>query len=309
MSQVKLWWWTVATWPGSRPPSDGSILPDGPASGDLAGRVALVTGGNRGIGRAAALGLARAGADVAIVARDASAGAEACRHLRALGRRAEFFQCDVRSSPEVEATTAAVVNRFGGLHILVTSAGVAPEETPAENTSDDEWARILATNLTGAFLCCRAAGRRMLAAGSGVIINIASVAAEAHLPGQIAYCASKAGVVALTRGLAQEWGPHGVRVVAVAPGYVQTDMNRHVWEPLAPSLDARGRLRDAEAANLEPAISRAREIYTRTVTRAPLGRYGRPEEVAALIVLLASDSAAFATGTTFHIDGGYLSRP
>jgi NAD(P)-dependent dehydrogenase (short-subunit alcohol dehydrogenase family) len=202
-----------------------------------------------------------------------------------------------------------VVERFGGIDILVTSAGVAPEETPAENTSDEGWARILDTNLTGAFLCCRAAGRRMLAAGSGVIINIASVAAEAHLPGQIAYCASKAGVVALTRGLAQEWGPHGVRVVAVAPGYVQTDMNREVWELLAPSLDARGRLRDAEAASPEPRISRAREIYIRTVTRTPLGRYGRPEEVAALIVLLASDSAAFATGTTFYMDGGYLSRP
>jgi 2-dehydro-3-deoxy-D-gluconate 5-dehydrogenase len=299
----------VATWPGSRPPFDGPKLPDGPASGSLAGRVALVTGGNRGIGRAAALGLAGAGADMAIAARDASAGSDACRHVRALGRRAEFFPCDVRSAEQVESTTAAVVDRFGGLDILVTSAGVASEETAAEDTSDEEWARILDTNLTGVFLCCRAAGRRMLASGSGVIINVASVAAEAHLPGQIAYCASKAAIVALTRGLAQEWGPHGVRVVAVAPGYVQTDMNRNVWEPLAPSLDARGRLRDAEAANLEPAISRAREIYTRTVTRTPLGRYGRPEEVAALIVLLASDAASFATGTTFHIDGGYLARP
>jgi NAD(P)-dependent dehydrogenase (short-subunit alcohol dehydrogenase family) len=299
----------VATWPGSGRPPDNPILPDGPASGGLAGRVALVTGGNRGIGRAAAIGLAGAGADVAIAARDASVGTAACRHVRALGRRGEFFRCDVRSSKEVEATTAMVVERFGGLDILVTSAGVAPEETRAESTSDEEWARIVDTNLTGAFLCCRAAGRHMLAAGSGVIINIASVAAEAHLPGQIAYCASKAGVVALTRGLAQEWGPHGVRVVAVAPGYVQTDMNRDVWEPLAPFLDARGRLRDAGAARLEPKVSRAREIYTRTVTRTPLGRYGRPEEVAALIVLLASDSAAFATGTTFHIDGGYLARP
>jgi NAD(P)-dependent dehydrogenase (short-subunit alcohol dehydrogenase family) len=246
---------------------------------------------------------------VAIAARDAAAGADACRDIKALRRDVEFLRCDVCSPEEVEATTASVVERFGGLDILVTSAGVAPPETPAEDTSEYEWARILDTNLSGAFLCCRAAGRRMLAHGGGVIINIASVAAESHLPGQIAYCASKAGVVALTRGLAQEWGPRGVRVVAVAPGYVQTDMNRDVWEPLAPYLDARGRLRDREAASLEPGIARAHEVYARTVTRTPLGRYGRPEEVAALVVLLASDSAAFATGTTFYMDGGYLSRP
>jgi 2-deoxy-D-gluconate 3-dehydrogenase len=271
--------------------------------------VALITGGNRGIGRAVALGLARAGANVAIAARDAAAGADACREIGALCRQVEFLRCDVRSPAQVEATTSTVVERFGGLDILVTSAGVASEEIPAENTPEEEWARILDTNLTGAFLCCRAVGRRMLATGRGVIINIASVASEAHLPGQIAYCASKAGLVALTRGLAQEWGPHGVRVVAVAPGYVQTDMNRGVWEPLAPYLDARGRLRDREAGGLDPGIVRAGEIYTRTVTRTPLGRYGRPEEVAALVVLLASDSAAFATGTTFYMDGGYLSRP
>ncbi len=292
----------MVTWPGS---------PAEPVShaGSLVGRVALVTGGNRGIGRAVALGLARSGADVAIAARDAAAGADACRDIRALRRHAEFLRCDVRSPEEVEATTTTVVERFGGLDILVTSAGVVSEETPAEHTSLEEWARILDTNLTGAFLCCRAAGCRMLAHGGGVIINIASVAAEAHLPGQIAYCASKAGVVALTRGLAQEWGPREVRVVAVAPGYVQTDMNRGVWEPLAPYLDTRGRLRDREAARLKPGITEAHEIYARTVTRTPLGRYGRPEEVAALVVLLASDSAAFATGTTFYIDGGYLSRP
>lgn len=283
--------------------------PGPPALGSLDGRVVLVTGGNRGIGRAVALGLARAGADVAIAARDASAAADVCRDVRALRRRAEFLQCDVRSADEVEATAVGTVERLGGIDILVTSAGVAPPETPAEDTTDEDWARILDTNLTGAFLCCRAVGRRMLAGGGGVIINIASVAAEAHLPGQIAYCASKAAVVALTRGLAQEWGPRGVRVVAVAPGYVRTDMNRSIWEPLVPYLDARGRLRDDVSESPGSGLARARDIYARTVTRTPLGRYGRPEEVAALVVLLASDAGAFATGTTFYVDGGYLSRP
>ncbi len=275
---------------------------------NLQGRVALVTGANRGIGRAAALGLARARADVALVARNAVAGDAVVEEIRAVGRRAEFLRCDVRVPDEVEETAAAVMNQFGRIDILVTSAGIAPKEIPSEETSQEEWTRVLETNLTGVFLCCQAVGRRMLAAGRGVIINIASVGAQAHLPGQIAYCASKAGVVALTRGLAQEWGPHGVRAVCVAPGYVQTDMNRGVWEPLAPYLDARGRLREGEDTLRDPRLAKAREWYTRTATRTPLGRFGRPEEVAALIVVLASDAAAFATGATFYIDGGYLAR-
>ncbi|HEX9245226.1 MAG TPA: SDR family NAD(P)-dependent oxidoreductase [bacterium] len=274
----------------------------------LQGRTCLVTGGNRGIGRAAALTLARAGADVAILARNEAAGSAVCEEVRAAGRRTVFLGCDVRLPQEVETAVATVAREFGRLDILVTSAGIAPEETPAEETAAEQWARIVDTNLMGTFLCCRAAGRLMLAAGRGVIVTIASVAAQAHLPGQIAYCASKAGVVALTRGLAQEWGPRGVRVIGVAPGYVQTDMNRGIWEPLAPYLDDRGRLRDVEDAALDSHGARARETFTRTAARLPLGRYGRPEEVAALIALLASDAAAFATGTTFYIDGGYLAR-
>ena len=274
----------------------------------LQGRTCLVTGGNRGIGRAAALTLARAGADVAILARNEAVGSAVCEEVRAAGRRTMFLGCDVRLPQEVETAVATVAREFGRLDILVTSAGIAPEETRAEETPAEQWARIVDTNLTGTFLCCRAAGRLMFAAGRGVIITIASVAAQAHLPGQIAYCASKAGVVALTRGLAQEWGPRGVRVIGVAPGYVQTDMNRGIWEPLAPYLDDRGRLRDVEDAALDSRGARARATFTRTAARLPLGRYGRPEEVAALIALLASDAAAFATGTTFYIDGGYLAR-
>jgi len=271
-------------------------------------RVALVTGGNRGIGRAIALALGRAGADIAILARDSAAGAEVCAEVKALGRRAAFIRGDVQVPDEVENATAAVAGQFGGIDILVNSAGVAPDETPAEDTLREAWSQILETNLTGTFLCCQAAGRRMLAAGRGVIVNIASVAAQAHLPGQIAYCASKAGVVALTRGLAQEWGPRGVRVLAVAPGYVQTDMNRTVWEPLVPYLDERGRLRDQDGIASEPRAAHAREKFLRTAARLPLGRYGQPEEVAAFVVILASDATAIATGATFYIDGGYLVR-
>jgi NAD(P)-dependent dehydrogenase (short-subunit alcohol dehydrogenase family) len=274
----------------------------------LAGQTCLVTGGNRGIGAAVALAVASAGADVAILARDAAAGAAVCKKVRAAGRRTMFLECDVRRPLDVEHAVAGIAREFGRIDILVTSAGIAPEETPAEATPAEQWASVLDTNLTGTFLCCRAAARLMLAAGRGVIITIASIAAQAHLPGQIAYGASKAGVVALTRGLAQEWGPRGVRVIGIAPGYVQTEMNRSVWEPLAPYLDARGRLRDLDEAALDPHVARAREKFTRTAARLPLGRYGRPEEVAALIVLLASDAASFATGTTFYIDGGYLVR-
>jgi NAD(P)-dependent dehydrogenase (short-subunit alcohol dehydrogenase family) len=277
-------------------------------SGQLEGRLSLVTGGSRGIGRAVAIGLATAGSDVAIVARDEGSGRRVCEDIVSLGRRSEFYRCDVRSPKQVEMTVAEVAERFGKIDILVTCAGITGKDGSPEGITIQEWGAVLDTNLTGTFLFCREVGKLMLVRGRGVIVNVASIAAESHLPGQLAYCVSKAGVAALTRGLGQEWAPRGIRVVAIAPGYVQTDMNRTVWEPLARYLEG-GKICPSDAVYGDESLSVAYETYSRTAGRAPLGRYGKPEEVAAFVVFLTTDCAAFATGAMYYIDGGYLVRP
>ncbi|ADB50763.1 SDR family NAD(P)-dependent oxidoreductase [Conexibacter woesei] len=248
----------------------------------LAGRVAIVTGASRGIGRGVAERLAAAGADLALAGRSAEALEQAARELRAVhGVRALAIPADVTSETSVEALVARTLEQLGGLHVLVNNSGIAVEG-PFLDQSLDDFDRVLATNLRGVALCCRAAGRHLVAQGEGKVVTIASNLGLAATPGLAAYSASKGAVLALTRVLAIEWARHNVQVNAIAPGYVETEIN---------------------------AAARADErVYEGIVRRIPARRFGRPQEVGDLAVLLAGSGSDFITGETIVVDGGQLAR-
>lgn len=247
---------------------------------DLSGRVAVVTGGGRGIGREIARTLARAGADVAI-AEISSEGMEEClAELHAIGRRAICVQTDVTDSDSVEAMVQRVELEFGRIDILVNNAGIA-RHVPAEECCDATWLEVMNVNVNGVFWCCRAVGKRMLSRGSGVIVNIASMSGSiVNKPQpQAAYNASKAAVIMLTKSLAGEWAGRGLRVNCVSPGYIGTEMTKAALE---------------------------NEEWRRTwLGMTPMGRVGQPAEVAHAVWYLASDAASFANGTDLIVDGGY----
>jgi NAD(P)-dependent dehydrogenase (short-subunit alcohol dehydrogenase family) len=247
----------------------------------LDGKIALVTGASRGIGRAVALGLARAGADVAVCARDAGELAETGRAIEALGRRTLVVPTDVTDEAQVEDLAEAVVETFARIDILVNNSGTVLVK-PLLDTETADWRRVIDTNLTGTYLCCRALGAHMVAQHAGRVVNIASVDGLKGSANVTAYSASKGGVVALTRALALEWARHGVTVNAVAPGYIDTAMSRQ-------GLD-------------DPAT---RERILKLI---PMRRVGEPSEIAPLVVYLASDAAAYVTGAVVVIDGGQLAR-
>lgn len=250
-------------------------------STSLEGRTALVTGGNRGLGRAMALALAEAGADVAIAARDQASLDAVAKEIRALGRRAVAVSTDVTSSAAVDALVAQVIAELGGLDVLVNNSGVL-HPAPLLETSDEDWDRVIATNLTGAFLCSRAAGRHFAENGGGKVINIASNFAYMGVANFVSYCSSKAAIVAFTKALAVEWAPKNIQVNAIAPGYFETDMN----------VDLRA----------------DDDLLTRTLRQIPQRRMGKPEELGPLVVYLASSASDFMTGETLLLDGGQAAR-
>jgi 2-deoxy-D-gluconate 3-dehydrogenase len=247
----------------------------------LDGKVALVTGASRGIGRAVALALARAGADVALGARTARDLKLVADEIADLGRRSLPMPLDVTDSRSVDEAVATVVDGLGGLDVLVNNAGIV-HSRPVLETSDDDWDRVLATNLRGAFLCCRAAGHILTAQGSGKVINMASNFGVMATPAHGAYSASKAGILQLTRVLALEWAPFNVQVNAIAPGYVATDLNAATRQDTG--------------------------LTERIVRRIPAGRMAEAEEIGPLAVLLASPASDFMTGSTLVIDGGHAAR-
>ncbi len=243
----------------------------------LAGKTAAVTGATRGIGRAIALAFAREGAEVLVNGRDAAAGRAVCREIEALGRRAVWHAADVGRVAEARGVVDAALAAFGRLDVLVNNAGVF-ERTSALDLDEAAWDRLMDVNLKGAFFCAQAAARAMRGRG-GAIVNVASDAAwSGGLNPCAHYAASKAGLVSITRSLAKELAPHGIRVNALAPGLIVTDMG-------------------GTAGSTLPGLV------------IPLGREGTPDEVAAAAVFLASAEASYVTGANLNLSGGlFLDR-
>jgi glucose 1-dehydrogenase len=246
---------------------------------DLSGRVAIITGAGRGIGRALALGLAGAGTRVVVAEIDETGGTDTAAAIVNAGGTALAVPCDAADRPSVEAMVETTVERFERVDILVNNAGVSSTYHVLD-LPESEWDRVLAVNLKGVFLCSQAVGRVMAEAGRGVIINISSQLSDVARPEKAHYVSAKGGVKMLTKALALDLAPHGIRVNAVAPGPIETELTAPLFA--------------------DP------EQRTRFLLRLPLHRLGRPEDLIGAVVFLASDAAAFVTGTTVYVDGGYL---
>jgi NAD(P)-dependent dehydrogenase (short-subunit alcohol dehydrogenase family) len=245
---------------------------------DLTGRVAIITGGSRGLGQEFAEGLGEAGASLVLCARREQWLTPTLDELRGRGFRVEGRLCDVTDPSQVDAVVSAAVETFGRIDILINNAGISWGERP-ETMPLERWKSVIDTNLTGAFLFAQAAGKVMLQAGRGSIINIASVAglrSSTHGPHYAAYVSSKAGLMGLTRELAASWGPQGIRVNAIAPGFFHS------------------RLADPVIQQVEPEIQR----------RQPIARVGDAGELKGVALFLASDASSYITGQTIVVDGG-----
>ena len=247
------------------------------AAPPLAGKVAVVTGASRGLGRAIAVALARAGAGVALAARSRPDLDDTARLVEAAGGRALVVPTDVGRYAEVEALMARAVSDLGRLDVVVNNSGIA-RVTPLAEMSPDDFRQVIDVNLAGVFHGCRAAAPHLIAQRSGKIVNLASVLGVVGLPGYTAYAASKGGIIALTRALGVEWARHGIQVNAIAPGWFRTDMN--------------------EAAFADPRVSE------RLLREVPARRLGQIEEIGPLVVYLASSASDFMTGQTLFLDGG-----
>lgn len=247
----------------------------------LTGKTAVITGGSRGLGKAMALALAAEGVRVALAARDQSAMAEVAAQIEALGSEALCVATDVTSEDSVETLRQQVMDRFGGVDILINNAGMNLRK-PVHEFTLEEWRRVQDTNVTSVFLCCRAFVPQMKGKGYGRIVNMTSIMSHISLPGRTAYSTSKAALLGFTRALALELAGEGVTVVGISPGPFATEMNL----PL---------LNDPEA-------------NARFVSSIPVGRWGKVEEIGQLVRYLCSEDAGFITGTDILIDGGWCAQ-
>lgn len=251
---------------------------------NLTGKVALVTGGRRGMGRTHALALAKQGAKVAVTDVDAGECAEVVDEIKKAGGEAACFKMDVTNKNEIDAVFGEAVKKFGRLDILVNNAGIYSPK-PAMELTENEWDKTIDINLKGEFLCAQRAAKEMMKNKWGRIINISSIASggvgigfadSAH------YVASKGGVIGMTEALALEWAPLGITVNAIAPGAIDTPMVRAPGQKLD------------------------QEFSEQIMQRVPLKRLGKPEEVSSLVAFLASEESSYVTGATFYVDGGWL---
>lgn len=247
---------------------------------DLTGKVALVTGATRGLGYAIATGLARAGCDVAVVARTAADTKAVAAEIAAMGRRSLAVPADVANVAQIRAMVERVAEHFGRIDILVNNVGFAIE-TPSFEVTEDEWDRQMAVNVKGAFFCCQAVGKIMARQGGGKIINLGSDLAIVGWPQVAAYCASKGGVSQITKVLALEWAKHNIQVNAIGPANFRTPGNVLAQDP---------------------------ETATALAARNPQGRLGEPEEVVGAVIYLASPASSRVTGHLLMIDGGLTAQ-
>ena len=245
---------------------------------DLSDRVAVITGGGTGIGKAIALGMAQAGANLVLTGRRLSPLNEVAKKARALGRKVLCFSVDIQDLSKMRGCVKAVVREFGKIDILVNNAAVAIHE-PMENVTEKNWDRIMDTNLKGAFFCAQAVGKTMIRQKKGKIINILSNCSFVAEAGIGAYCASKGGLLMITRCLATEWGKYGIHVNGIGPAFILTPMN----EPL---------IKD-------------KHFVEWSSNRIPFHRMGSPEEMVGAAIYLASDAASFVNGAVIMVDGGF----
>ncbi len=270
---------------------DNSRVPDAPYYPVLAGQPALVTGANSGIGRAVALGLARAGADVAVnyVTHPETAD-EVAHEIEAMGRRAITLKADVSKEDEVERMFADAIAKFGTLHVMVSNAGLQ-RDSPFDKMTLEQWNTVIGVNLTGQFLCTRAAAREFLRRGvvasvscaAGKMICMSSVHQQIPWGGHVNYATSKGGIMMMMKSIAQELAPHFIRVNGIGPGAIRTPINTAAW--------------DTPAA------------YADLMTLVPYKRIGEPDDIAQAAVWLASDAADYVTGATLFVDGGMTLYP
>jgi NAD(P)-dependent dehydrogenase (short-subunit alcohol dehydrogenase family) len=244
----------------------------------VAGQNVLITGGSRGIGRAIAEGFATRGANVMICSRTQHSVDTALSEMLSAGLVVEGLACDVSNEAEVVSAVAATIQKLGHIDTLINVAGVNRRKL-AETVTADDYDFIMNTNLRGAFLMCREVGRHMIDRKSGTQINVESLNTWMPLKGVLPYAMSKFGMQGMTRGLALEWGPHGVRVNSLAPGFILTDLTQKLWS--------------------DPTMLKWNDA------NAPLGRLGEPQDLVGTAVFLASKASAFMTGQTLYVDGGF----
>lgn len=251
---------------------------------DFNGKVALVTGGGSGIGRDASIGFAKGGAKVVVADYSEKGGLETVELIKGAGGDAAFVKCDVADPAQVEAAVAFSVSTYGGLHIVVNNAGIGGAAAPTGEYGIDDWKKVIDVNLNGVFYGCRYGIPAIQASGGGSVVNISSILGFAGFATSPAYVAAKHGVIGLTKAAGLEYGPLGVRVNSVHPGFIETPL--------------------LEGAGMTPGT----DVYNWLASKHAMGRLGKSPEVAEVILFLASDEASFVTGSQYVVDGGYLAQ-